>query len=67
MLIYGSEDWALNRSERKTEIAKMHFLRRVSGYTLTDQVCNMTVQNALQIYTLEEGLQAYKTSGIITS
>jgi hypothetical protein len=36
VLIYGSENWALNRSDRReTEIAEMCFLRHVSWYALT--------------------------------
>jgi hypothetical protein len=63
MLMYGSENWALNRSERrKIERAQMRFIRRVSGYTVTDRV-----RNAFQINSLEERIQDYKTSGIITS
>jgi hypothetical protein len=50
--MYGSEYWALNRSERKeTEAAEIRFLRPVSGYTLTDHVPNTTLK-ALQIYIL---------------
>jgi hypothetical protein len=38
MLVYESEDWALNRSERRTiETEKIRFLRRVSGHALTDR------------------------------
>jgi hypothetical protein len=38
MLTYASENWAINRSDkRKTELAEMKFLRSVAGYTLLDQ------------------------------
>jgi hypothetical protein len=51
MLMYGSENLALNRSElRKTDTAEMRFLRHISGYTSTDHVRNTTVLNTLQIY-----------------
>lgn len=57
--MYGGENWALNRSERrKAGTAQMCFLRRVSGYILTDHVCT-TVQSALHIYALGERIQAY--------
>jgi hypothetical protein len=49
--VYGSEDWTLNRSERrKIETAGMSFLRHVSGYTLTDHVhiCNVLQTDALE-------------------
>jgi hypothetical protein len=64
MLIYGGGNWALNRSERrKTGTAEMRSLRRVSGYTLTDhtRVHNMTIRNALQIYTSEERIKNFIT------
>jgi riboflavin synthase alpha subunit len=61
MLVYGGENWALNRSEkRKIERAEMRFLRRVSGHTLTGHVRNTTICNALQLYYLEEKIEDYK-------
>lgn len=59
MLMYGGENCAINRSERrKGGTAEMCFLRRVSVYALADHVCSTTIQNALQIYALEERIQA---------
>jgi hypothetical protein len=56
--MYGSEDWALNKSERrKIEIAEIRFLRRVSGHTHEDHVCSATLRNILQIYALEGRIQ----------
>jgi hypothetical protein len=58
MLIYGSENWAQNRSERKkAEAAEMRFLRRVPGYTLTDHTA---IRNALQVYASEQRIQDCK-------
>ena len=35
VLMYGSENWSLNRSDkRKTEAAEMRFIRPIAGYTL---------------------------------
>ena len=35
VLMYGSENWSLNRSDkRKIEAAEMRFLRPMTGYTL---------------------------------
>ena len=35
VLMYGSENWSLNRSDnRKIEAAEMRFLRPMAGYTL---------------------------------
>jgi hypothetical protein len=60
MLMYGSENWDLNRSERrKTETTEMYFLRHVSGCTLADHT-----HSKLQICALEARLQDYKTSKV---
>jgi hypothetical protein len=48
ILTYGSENWALNKYQRrKIETAGMSFLRRVFSLTLTltDHVRNMTIRN----------------------
>ena len=38
ILMYGSENWSLNRSDkRKIEAAEMRFLRVMAGYTLWDK------------------------------
>ena len=38
VLMYGSEDWSLNRSDKsKIEAAEMRFLRPTAGYTLWHQ------------------------------
>jgi hypothetical protein len=58
MFVYGSVNWALNRSEgRKTETAKICFLRRVSEYALTDHVYTTTIRNALRKYASKEIIQ----------
>ena len=37
-LMYGNENWSLNRSDkRKIEAAEMRFLRPIAGYTLLDK------------------------------
>jgi hypothetical protein len=51
VLMCGSENCALNRSERrKTERAETGFLRHVSGCTCTDHARSTTVRSQLQIY-----------------
>jgi hypothetical protein len=53
--MYGSKNWTLNGTEmKKPEPEKMHHLRRVPIYALTDHVCNTAIHNRLQIYSLEE-------------
>jgi hypothetical protein len=38
MVTYASEDWAINRSDkRKVEAAEMRFLRLAAGCTLLDK------------------------------
>ena len=38
VLMYGSEKWSLNRSDkRKIEAAEMRFLRPTAGYRLLDK------------------------------
>ena len=38
VLMYGSENWSLNRSDkRKIEAAEMRFLRTTAGHTLLDK------------------------------
>jgi hypothetical protein len=51
MLMYGSENWAMNRADRITvEAAEMKFLRYVAGYTLKDQVRNGNIRQQLGIF-----------------
>ena len=38
VLMYGSENWSLNRSDkRKIKAVEMRFLRPMAGYTLWDK------------------------------
>ena len=38
VLMYGSENWFLNRSDKRIiEVAEMRFLRPMAGYTLLDK------------------------------
>jgi hypothetical protein len=67
VLMYGSENWALNSSERsKIEIINALFKVYLWIYT-NRQVHNMTMCNALQIYSLEERIQDYKNKWLKTS
>jgi hypothetical protein len=62
MVVYGHDNWALNRSERREiETAEMGTLKWcVSGYTLTDNVCYTTIRSSLQVYALEDRIQVYR-------
>jgi hypothetical protein len=58
---YFIENWALNRVDRrKIETAEMKFLRRVTGYTLRDEVRNSTIRGELQIFNIGERIQSRK-------
>jgi hypothetical protein len=61
ILVYGIENWVLNKSERRTiETPEISFIRHISGYAFTDRVRNTAVSNALQMYALEERIADYK-------
>jgi hypothetical protein len=49
------------------ETTEMLFLRRTSGYAITDHVRNMTIRNTLQMYAFEGTIQDDKPSGVIAS
>jgi hypothetical protein len=54
VLLYGCENWALNRVDRrKIESTEMKFLRRVAGYTLRDEVRYATKREELQIFNID--------------
>jgi hypothetical protein len=53
VLLYGSENWALNRADKKRiEMAEMKFLRKVAGHTLQDEISNLTIRNELQVFSI---------------
>jgi hypothetical protein len=55
MLTYASENWTINRSEKKKiESAEMEFLRSVAGYTLLDQTRSTDTRSELKIFNLTE-------------
>jgi hypothetical protein len=61
MLMYGSENWAMNRADRRTvETGEMKFLRYVAGYTLKYQVCNDNIQQQLGIFNPNDRIQQNK-------
>jgi hypothetical protein len=61
VLLYGCENWALNRVDRrKTQTAEMKFLRRVAGYTLRDEVTNIPYEKNYRYLTLVKELNHVK-------
>ena len=53
VLMYSSENWSLNRSDkRKIEAAEMRFLRPMAGYTLFDKKISSDIQEQLDILIL---------------
>jgi hypothetical protein len=58
MLTYASENWTINRSDRrKTESAEMKFLRSVAGYILLDQKRSTDIRSELKILNLTERIE----------
>jgi hypothetical protein len=61
VLVYGIENWVVNRSERRTiETAEISFLRHASGNVFSDRVRNTIIRNALQMYASEERIAEYR-------
>ena len=51
VLMYGSENWSLNRPDkRKIEAAEMRFLRPMAGYTLLDKKRSSDIKEQLGIF-----------------
>ena len=61
VLMYGSENWSLNRSDkRKIEVAEMRFLRPMAGYTLWDKKRSSDIREQLGIFNMNDKLTQYK-------
>ena len=61
VLMYGSENWSLNRSDkRKIEAAEMRFLRPMARYTLWDKKMSSDIREQLGIFNINEKLTQYK-------
>ena len=59
--MYGSENWSLNRSDkRKIEAAEMRFLRPTAGYTLLDKKRSSDTREQLSIFNINDNLTRYK-------
>ena len=60
VLMYGSENWSLNRSDkRKIEAAEMRSLR-MAGYTLLDKKRSSDMREQLDIFNINDKLTQYK-------
>ena len=61
VLRYGSENWSLNRSDkRKIEAAEMRFLRPMAGNTLCDKKRSSDIREQLDIFNINDKLTQYK-------
>ena len=61
VLMYGSENLSLNRSEkRKIEAAEMRFLRPMAGYTLLDKKRSSYIREQLDIFNINDKLMHVK-------
>ena len=55
VLMYGSENWSLNRSDkRKIEAAEMRFLRPMAGYKLWDNKKSSDIREQLGIFNVND-------------
>ena len=53
VLMYGSENWSLNRSDkRKIEAAEMRFLRPMARYALLDKKRSCDIREQLSIFNI---------------
>jgi hypothetical protein len=58
MLLYGSETWALNRSDkRKIKTAEMRFLRYIAGYNRQDELSYLAIGSELQICNISDKIK----------
>ena len=61
VLMYGIENWSLNRSDkRKIDAAEMRFLRPMAGYTLLDKERSSDIREQLRIFNINDKLTKYK-------
>ena len=61
VLMYDSEKWSLNRSDkRKIEAAEMRFLRPMTGYTLWYKKRSSDLREQLGIFNKNDKLTQYK-------
>jgi hypothetical protein len=63
VLMYSSENWSLNRSDkRKIEAAEMRFLRPMAGYTLWEKKRSSDIREQLGIFNINDKLTHYKVT-----
>ena len=61
VLMYGSENWSLNRSDKRAiEAADMRFLRPMAGYTLLDKKRSSDIREQWGIFNINDKLTQYK-------
>ena len=66
VLMYGSENWSLNRSDkRKIEGTEMLFLRPLAGYTLWDEKRSSNIREQSGIFNINEKLMQYKIINLL--
>ena len=61
VLMYGSENWSLNRSDkRRIEAAEMKVLRPMAGYKLWDKKRTSDIREQLGIFNINDNLTQHK-------
>lgn len=62
-LTYASENWTLNRSDRrKIETAEMKFLRSIAGVTILDRRRNEDIRKDLKIFNLTNRIESMRNN-----
>ena len=65
VLLYGSETWTVKaRDARRITAAKMKYMRRTAGYTLTDYKTNAQIAKELKITPILGKLLEYERNWI---
>ena len=63
VLMYGSENWFLNRSDKsKIEALEMGFLRSMAGYILWDKKRSSDIREQFGIFNINGNLTQYKVN-----
>ena len=61
VLMYGNENWSLNRSDKsKIDAAEMIFLRTTAGYTLLGKKRSSDIRKQLGVFNINDKLTQYK-------
>ena len=64
-LLYGSETWVTTKRDMTgLEVAEMHFLRIVKGYTRLDKIRSEVIRKGLEVSGIQDVRAKYKQNWI---